>query len=134
MSLKSGATGPEIPILNFNGVTTTTYSYVTAQGNGTTTRSGSYSPDTGLWTSDSYNLVSLTDFDAMIINVMDYSATDKHKTALIRGGSNTAGNPGVTMTAGRWASTSAITSLAVNTAYSRSWAAGSTFSLYGIAS
>jgi hypothetical protein len=59
---------------------------------------------------------------------MDYSATDKHKTVLSR--ANNAAN-GVTAIAGRWASTSAITSI-VLTFQSSSLATGSTVALYGV--
>jgi hypothetical protein len=65
-----------------------------------------------------------------IVHIMDYSATDKHKTLLARGGS--AG--GVTiMMAGRWASTSAVNSIKLNRG-SSSFAVGTTLSLYAIAS
>jgi hypothetical protein len=66
----------------------------------------------------------------VITQIMDYSATDKHKTSLIRG--NDAGAE-VIAHAQRWASTSAVTSVrALITA--NNFASGSTFSLYGIAS
>jgi hypothetical protein len=73
-------------------------------------------------TSGSNNITSIT-------NIMDYSATDKHKTMLMR--ASTAVN--ISAQSLRWASTSAITSivLAVTT---QSIGAGTTLSLYGIAS
>jgi hypothetical protein len=64
------------------------------------------------------------------INILDYSATDKHKTTLVRA-SKPAG--GVDAIASRWASTSAVTSILLDM-FSGSFTAGSTFSLYGIAS
>jgi len=62
--------------------------------------------------------------------IMDYSATDKHKTALSRSGTST---HGVEALAARWASNNAVTSFKVYIAVSN-FAIGSTFSLYGIAS
>jgi FAD/FMN-containing dehydrogenase len=62
------------------------------------------------------------------VQVMDYTATDKHKTALVR--SNNAAF-GVEAHAVRYASTSAVTSLLVFPS-SGNWAAGGTFSLYGV--
>jgi hypothetical protein len=61
-------------------------------------------------------------------NIMDYSATDKHKSVLTRA------NRPTTVLAGawRWADTAAITTIQVSTA-ANSYAAGSVFSLYGIA-
>lgn len=78
-----------------------------------------FAPNWNLSTSEPTTLV--TDF-------LDYQATDKHKNFLLR--TNTA-SAGVTAMAARWANTAAITSLTiqVNTG---TFAAGSTFSLYGV--
>lgn len=62
-------------------------------------------------------------------DIMDYSQTDKHKTALFRG--NAAQN-GTDATAGRWASTSAITTIEIYAGSSRILQAGSTFKLFGV--
>lgn len=71
-----------------------------------------------------------------IVNFMDYSATDKHKTILQRGNRS---DSQVNARAQRWASTSAITSIQLYapdfiSGTQDSWNAGSTFALYGIAS
>jgi hypothetical protein len=63
-----------------------------------------------------------------IAQIMDYSATDKHKTVLVR--SNIPAD-NVAAHAVRWANTSAITSLAV-AAISTTWAVGTTINLYGV--
>lgn len=60
------------------------------------------------------------------LQFLDYSAIDKHKTAVMR----TSGTHEVGMTAGRYGSTNAITSLRMFT--SSTFVAGSTFSLYGL--
>ncbi len=60
--------------------------------------------------------------------IMDYSATDKHKTALTRYDTSV---DGTGADANRWANTAAITSLTLYCA-NASFASGSTFSLYGI--
>ena len=74
------------------------------------------------------------DFDSSdslaITQVMDYSATDKHKTFLIR--SNCVTNARVTATAGRWAQTTAITSLEISETGGSTLDAGTTLSLFGI--
>jgi hypothetical protein len=62
------------------------------------------------------------------IQVMDYSATDKHKTTLVRSGGQSSSTFAF---ATRWASTAAITSIALSTA-SGTFSSGSTFSLYGV--
>jgi hypothetical protein len=64
-----------------------------------------------------------------IMNIMDYSATDKHKTILTRAG--TSYDP-VSAYASRWASTSAITSLDIVATTGGNFSAGSSFALYGV--
>lgn len=65
-----------------------------------------------------------------IIHAMDYSATDKHKTFLIRSGDATE----TWAIAGRWASTTAISSLKILDTASATFDVGTTFALYGIVS
>lgn len=77
------------------------------------------------------NVFTHTTFD-----FIDYSVTDKHKTALVK--QNAVGVVGLvtTMFANRWASTAAINSISLSLPYTgpSSFTAGSTFDLYGIAS
>jgi hypothetical protein len=64
-----------------------------------------------------------------IVNLMDYSATDKHKSQLSR--SDNASNR-LEALATRWANTAAITSMTVIIEDASNFAAGSTFNLYGV--
>jgi hypothetical protein len=64
-----------------------------------------------------------------IISIMDYSATDKHKTSLSRSGTT---REVVDSNAGRWANTAAITSIVISLAVGPNFVAGSTFNLYGV--
>jgi hypothetical protein len=61
--------------------------------------------------------------------IFDYSATDKHKTALFN---DDRGSNSVLRGAQRWANNNAVTSLTYNT-ISANFIAGTTLSLYGIA-
>ena len=107
-----------------NGDTGSNYSYVSMYGDGSTTTSASGTPNYAR------PEISNPTFDGnFIMQLMDYSATDKHKTMLSRG--NKAGNI-VSAIASRWANTAAITSIAIN-APGSSFNAGSTFELYGVA-
>jgi hypothetical protein len=63
------------------------------------------------------------------MQLLDYSATDKHKSGLIRDGR--AGSS-TNATAIRYASTSAITAIQISTGFNN-YASGSSFYLYGIA-
>jgi hypothetical protein len=67
------------------------------------------------------------DVDMFVSQVMDYSATDKHKTVLTRSSIST----NVTGIAARWANTAAITSITVFSPGS-TMTTGSTISLYGV--
>lgn len=62
-------------------------------------------------------------------DIMDYAASDKHKTFLTRSGSSY--NPASTY-ASRWASTAAISSLVIYPNIGGNFSAGSTFALYGV--
>lgn len=61
---------------------------------------------------------------------LDYSATDKHKTVLSRNDAADATNGGARAAALRYAGTAAITT--INVLPATSFAAGSTFALYGV--
>lgn len=63
-----------------------------------------------------------------VLDIMDYSQTDKHKTYLSRFNADDAG---VGAFAGRWAQTAALTAIQVYPA-TGSYAAGSTFTLFGV--
>jgi|688.fasta_scaffold376341_2 hypothetical protein len=106
-----------------NGLTTN-LSSVTAEGNGTTTASVNY---TNIGEMSLFNNLG-TGASIQIIHFMDYAQTDKHKTILMR----TNRTPGGTaMIAGRWASTSAITSI-VLAPDGGTFSTASSFYLYGL--
>jgi hypothetical protein len=114
-----------------NGDSGANYSRVRMYGTGSGTSSSSATGQTGLELG-SYTGIgsSTTSRSHVIAQLMDYSATDKHKTVLVRNGTNT---EGVEAIAGRWANTSAVTSweIFVNVG---GFAAGFTFNLYGVIS
>ncbi len=67
------------------------------------------------------------------LQIMDYSATDKHKTTLMRSGAGS--SSAVTSTqahAVRWANTAAINTVRVLAVDGATYQIGSTFSLYGV--
>jgi hypothetical protein len=104
---------------------TTNLSSVTAEGNGSTTASVAYGANIGEL--NLYNNLGSAP-SVQIIQFSDYAMTDRHKNLFIR--ANRAGT-GVSMTAGRWASTSAITSIDL-LPDGGTFSSGSTFYLFGI--
>ena len=116
------------PSMIFNSDTGENYHAVIMRGNGSTASSLTRSPRAYLTVNGIETLFG-NEF-LMTVHIMDYSATDKHKSTLSRAGR---ASGGTTAVAGRWASTSAITSVTLNT-LAGEYAAGTTVYLYGIAS
>jgi hypothetical protein len=117
--------------IRFNGDTGSNYSAVIMRGGtgGPASGSGTFSALELPW-----NEITATDRFVLVTQIMDYSATDKHKTVLNRSNATTAAQGfAVFAEAWRWANTSAVTSIVVATLYG-SWNTGTTFNLYGIAS
>lgn len=110
--------------LTFNSDTGANYSYVRAIGYS----SGAVS-DTGTSTSTYLATVIGTAQSVATLSLMDYSATDKHKTVLAR---SMSGVVEVWMGAARWANTAAITNIRVGLNTS-SYQTGTTFKIFGIA-
>jgi hypothetical protein len=114
--------------LRLNSDSGANYSFIYMGGNGSTTLSGSATGQTQV-VLDGYFWRS-TEISTCIAYIMDYSATDKHKTILSR--NNVAGG-GTDAFANRYASNSAITSVEVRNP-AQSFASGTTITMYGIVS
>lgn len=113
----------------FNDDTTNgNYSWVQMLGNGSSTLSNTGAlANSRMAISPNYNLPTSLSLN-FTMDVMDYSATDKHKTMVWRA-DDSAQN---TLTiAGRWASTNPITKIDLSSNVT-TWLAGSTFYLYGV--
>jgi hypothetical protein len=108
----------------FNADTGSNYSYVGMYG-----EAGSAGSESGSTTFIKTSVSNVTSNEMITIDVMDYSATDKHKSALLRPG-NAATN--LAAYAGRWANTAAVTSVKLYHTGTNQFGAGSVFSLYGI--
>lgn len=114
--------------LRFNGDTTASYSYVSAEGNGTS--AGGTSGTSNAFVMNSWAGSLNGTLSVMKVEILDYSSTDKHKSLLGRG-DNSSKNTG--MNAARWANTAAINSIYCF-AGGDNFSAGSTFALYGVSS
>jgi hypothetical protein len=110
--------------MRINADSGSNYSRVYMEGNGSTASSTS-ATSSFLRASGNSNHFNQTR-SSIIYNIMDYSATDKHKSLLIRTDNASLISGAV---AARWASTSAITSLIL---YSDGFQASSTLALYGV--
>lgn len=108
-------------LLKFNG-STSNMSYVQMIGTGSAATSNAASAMNvgAVFTSQGVN----------IINIMDYSATDKHKTVISRGSTASDDTRAI---AARWGSTNAVTSIGIYL-NNNQFASGTSFALYGIIS
>jgi hypothetical protein len=118
--------------VSFNGDSAANYSRTIMWGDGTS--AGSLRNTRA----DGYGFIILTYYGSVTttqggsvhtVNIMNYSNTTTNKTVLARPSS--AGS-GVDASVGMWNSTAAITSMTFDLASTRTFSAGSTFTLYGI--
>ncbi len=116
------ASGDTSPSLNFNGDSGANYANLRLFANASTTSAQAFT--------DSYGSTGFmsTERSTIRIQIFEYSATDKQKTTLSRGG-NTAN---LRLEATRWTNTAAITSITVRMDGAQTYSTGTTFSLYGV--
>jgi len=114
--------------IRFNGDSGANYSRVGLTTNGSQNISGATSGANRLDFSWGYAVQNPTYL--AITQIFDASASDKHKTILSR---NNDGATGVDVYAGRWANTSAITSIEIFTNNTDGYTTGTIY-LYGIVS
>ena len=117
--------------LRFNGDTGNNYNWVFMNGTGSTVTSSQQSNQNQLDFSAFVGIPTVVGRYNNILQIQDSSATDKHKTILSRTNQDGDTFPGTTALAGRWANTSAITSINVFTS-TFNFIAGSRFDLYGV--
>ena len=115
------------PRIRFNSDTGSNYSQIRMTGNGSAASSASSTTYAGILTGDFAYAGSSSNY---IVSVMDYSATDKHKTVLSRGNIAAAATEAI---AGRWANTAAVTTITLDEFSGGTFSSGSTFALYGVA-
>lgn len=112
------------PQIQFNGDTASNYSLTWMYGNGSAAFSGRYSSQTSSY----IGYLTTTEPATFIVQVQNYSNSTTNKTAVFRwNATNTEVGAGVCL----WRSTATINSLTVKTS-ANNYAAGSTFTLYGI--
>jgi hypothetical protein len=125
--IEGRSTISENPTMRFNADTGSNYPMVNMYGTGSLARSaGSGSAYFFI----GYGVTFESAYRASaIINIMDYSATDKHKSVLIRDDNSVIATEAQ---AGRWASTAAVNSISCFFNFGANWTTGTTFALYGV--
>ena len=120
----ASTTGTAFSGLRVNGDTGTNYNAVQMYYFGMQTQNGqarlSLAPAAYFDSAEPWNFV---------LNLMDYTATNKEKCGLLRADNTSSFGPSAV--AFRWLNTSAVTSLTLF-GNNQPWAAGSSFALYGV--
>ena len=112
--------------IRFNSDSGSNYSYTVLYGTGSA--AGSYrASDTGIL--QDFQASVNTEISNRITQVMNYSNTTTYKTLLNRANRSNAGTDAIV---GLWRNTAAITTLEITSRGANTFAAGSTFTLYGI--
>jgi hypothetical protein len=113
--------------VRFNSNTGSVYSWVLMRGDGSSTSSFATTTDDIRLQGDDQGVGQT---ELANLTIMDYSATDKHKSVLVRSGNT---DVSVAAVAARYASTDAITTVAFSMSNGANFLIGSTWNLYGIA-
>ena len=122
-------TAAAITLMQYNGSSAASYSSTTLGGAGSGSASTSrQSSATTQWLSAHGHQNG--NQGNIIVNIHNYTNTGYYKTNLFR--SNNGGGLGLDLGAGRWANTSAITSLKIYLDRAEYYLVDSTFTLYGI--
>lgn len=121
-------TGTADAYMRFNSDSGSNYARLRLSGDGASVVAAQNLSDTQGYI-DSYGYLDTNFSYATMVQIYDYSSTDKHKNWLSR--ANNAGL-GIDILAGKWASTSAISSILLGMT-SDQWAVGTTVTLFGVA-
>lgn len=130
-----GSTEDNSGLIELNGDTTNgNYAGHYLSGNGSGVNSSSTSFKIGTIRNIATSLNTSSAFSAHIIDVLDYTSTNKNKTVRSLSGQHNATYSayGVAVTSMLWLNTSAITSVSLKPAAGQNWVSGSRFTLYGI--
>ena len=133
VSSASLASGAENLRFRFNSDTGSNYSFTVLNGSGSGALSTRSSNQT--YIAADWNGFLTTTTNVTLINIQNYSNTTTNKTALVRSNNAASAASGVDAIVGLWRSTSAITSITILNSGTGgvNFAAGSMFTLYGIA-
>ena len=123
----AGVSGLNNLYVTLNSDTGSNYSYTLIAGDGTSATSARASTTAASFGNSSLTVGATT----TIINLMNYANTAIYKTLLGRNGTANGSQPSTSTTVNLWRSTAAINSVLLSY-YNVNFAAGSTFTLYGI--
>ena len=136
MRVASGTAGTDDMLIQFNGITTSTYSKhalygtgSTAGANGTGTVTSAFAARAAIPRSG----ITASVFGTFVIDILDYADANKYKTVRSLAGSDSNDTNGVvSLASGSWQSTSAVNSITLFDENSYNFVQYSQFALYGV--
>lgn len=118
--------------IRYNGISTTTYSFTSLYGNGSSAASSRLTSSNAIYIGDGFSVGDKnTQPHLYTVDIFSYAGST-YKTNLSTYSGDVNGSGVVNTTVGLWQSTNAITSIAVSLNVGGNIAAGTTATLYGI--
>lgn len=114
--------------VQFNGDTGANYAYHALYGTGATAAATANTGNN--WAKSGQLALSTTSFAGGVIDILDYTNTNKYKTLRCLSGVDFNGSGVIALESNLWLNTAAITSITIS--YGANFATGTTFALYGI--
>jgi hypothetical protein len=130
----SRVAGSEDLIMQFNSDTGSNYSfhYLLGTGSGTPPAGGAGSQTFMYIPEATGSTAASSIFGAGVVDILDYSNTNKYKTMRVLGGVDRNGSGTVAFESGSWQNTNAISTVTLKTVSSNNFVQYSSFALYGI--
>lgn len=124
----------DVTLVRFNGDTAANYSYHYIRGTGTAASSEGFASSSYIHLNFACtgNLGVTNLFASSVVDIPDYTDTNKFKTTRSLHGFDANGAGRIYLASGNWRSTSAITSIFIDQQYGTNWKQYSHFALYGI--
>jgi hypothetical protein len=128
------ATNPDYLNLRFNSDSGSNYSAHLLYGNGSSAAASAYSTEAQIYLDGGATGAAQlsNNFAAGVLDVLDYSNTNKNKTSRHLLGYDNNGSGAIYLSSGRWGSNSAITTLTLTSGSGSTIQQYSSFALYGV--
>jgi len=126
-----GTVGSQDVLIYFNGVNTSNnYSWHELRGNGSSAAANAGTNTAAMYVAS--NSTDPTYPTASVVDILDYTNTNKNKTIRVLEGRDINGNGTISLFSGQYLSTSAVTSITIYTPGAYAFNQYSSFALYGI--
>jgi hypothetical protein len=119
--------------IQLNGDSGNNYAYHLLIGNGSAASAGANTSYSSMYIGDTTGSTSTAGmFGTFIVDLLDYTNTNKYKTIRTLNGNDQNGSGSVRFVSGLWQNTAAVSSLTINSFNSAGFAQYSQFALYGV--